>query len=924
MIRRPLLVALLAASLLCGALGGTARAVTFSVGMPAGQSITMDDAIAPLTFTVTNTHATAFITQLRFTFTTTQYWPEWDTQPPNTNWTVTRYSANYIDFTTAVAGARIAPGASLNFTISMKGQNWNNLPRSASDQNDTLASVRAWGSDGTSPTIAAGLPTWPRYSLAVTMVAYPDIINIGQSATLLMQVENRSTAAQSAITANPNPPTITFTGGAALTQTSGPIAAPSPLTLNAGAQGTITYTYRADAAGTAAFSGGASRAGASSRTAASNVIAIAPLAVQVSAAPLSIISGQQVTPLMRVQNTGRGTALQSSIGTSETTIPVASTAGFPTAGTIAIGGEDITYTSVTAGSFAGCSRGANGTTPAAHVVPIAVSFKPTETTLSGDLTAAAVTIPVASTAGFPTIGSLLIDGEEIFFTGLTAASFTGCTRGVSGTLAAAHGNTSIVRSAILTMSFGNIIPTLASSGTAVSTLTSGPAPTVIGSLSLGQSGSFAYGYQVTGTQGQTYQYQGFATADGPVTSNNSTSPQGSISSFIVPNVAGNAVASYSTTISPDTVPTANGATTFRFTYYNGNLSANQNDRVTGITLYWPTGWPNNPTITRCPACSCSGWTTGTGGSATFSTNSAATGIPAGGSCFFDVRFTNTPAVTNDTSYTFYSDLTRRTSTFLTTLQTVATVTANRIVLTANPTTIAADGTATATITATLTGGGAPLAGRTIVFSTTAGRLGPTQSVTNAAGVATVTLTAPISATNLVALVTGTYIRAQGTTTVTLTGAGATPNLQYRGGTLFVAPTSSPYISVREACPGGTYSFELDVINYGTAAMNLTTASYFRFADAGGNVMTAYLNAAAAVGAGAQQHLAFGSPTNAGGGGGVVMNSAMSIGAWLPTLFLTNGVTPQNRNVADRVSVVSCGGGASGGHIRIMRWREVVQ
>lgn len=54
------------------------------------------------------------------------------------------------------------------------------------------------------------------------------------------------------------------------------------------------------------------------------------------------------------------------------------------------------------------------------------------------LTAGATTVNVSSTTGFPTVGIITIDLEAIEYTGTTATSFTGCTRGFDGTTAASH------------------------------------------------------------------------------------------------------------------------------------------------------------------------------------------------------------------------------------------------------------------------------------------------------------------------------------------------------------------------------------------------------------------------------------------------------------------------------------------------------
>lgn len=60
------------------------------------------------------------------------------------------------------------------------------------------------------------------------------------------------------------------------------------------------------------------------------------------------------------------------------------------------------------------------------------------TTLSSAITAGAATITVASTTGFPTAGTITIGTEQISYTGKTASTFTGATRGVNATTAAAH------------------------------------------------------------------------------------------------------------------------------------------------------------------------------------------------------------------------------------------------------------------------------------------------------------------------------------------------------------------------------------------------------------------------------------------------------------------------------------------------------
>jgi len=53
-------------------------------------------------------------------------------------------------------------------------------------------------------------------------------------------------------------------------------------------------------------------------------------------------------------------------------------------------------------------------------------------TLSADATSSATTLTVASTSGWPSSGALYIGAERVTYSGTTATTFTGCTRGVAG------------------------------------------------------------------------------------------------------------------------------------------------------------------------------------------------------------------------------------------------------------------------------------------------------------------------------------------------------------------------------------------------------------------------------------------------------------------------------------------------------------
>ncbi len=137
---------------------------------------------------------------------------------------------------------------------------------------------------------------------------------------------------------------------------------------------------------------------------------------------------------------------------------------FPETGTILIGTEQITYTGFsTSGSeitFTGCTRGANGTTAAAHtdatatndvtllpevslvesVETLGMETRTTKINDSSHFLQGATTLTVDDTSGFEDNGFLRIENELIHYTGKTATSFTGITRGAGGTSDVQHNN----------------------------------------------------------------------------------------------------------------------------------------------------------------------------------------------------------------------------------------------------------------------------------------------------------------------------------------------------------------------------------------------------------------------------------------------------------------------------------------------------
>lgn len=72
------------------------------------------------------------------------------------------------------------------------------------------------------------------------------------------------------------------------------------------------------------------------------------------------------------------------------------------------------------------------------------SSQATTINIVGGISASDTTITVTSTAAFGSTGHLYIESEEITYTGKTATTFTGCTRGANSTTAATHANGKVV------------------------------------------------------------------------------------------------------------------------------------------------------------------------------------------------------------------------------------------------------------------------------------------------------------------------------------------------------------------------------------------------------------------------------------------------------------------------------------------------
>ncbi|MDC1111735.1 flagellar hook-basal body complex protein [Alphaproteobacteria bacterium] len=143
--------------------------------------------------------------------------------------------------------------------------------------------------------------------------------------------------------------------------------------------------------------------------------------------------------------------------------------GFPETGTLLIGTEQVTYTGFTANSttrpfpnndtieitFTGLTRGVNGTTAAIgsdnaavtllsevslveSVESMGLETRATAVNNGAGITAAATSMTVDSTVGFEDSGFIRVGTEVMSYTGKTATTFTGLTRGAGGTTAQIH------------------------------------------------------------------------------------------------------------------------------------------------------------------------------------------------------------------------------------------------------------------------------------------------------------------------------------------------------------------------------------------------------------------------------------------------------------------------------------------------------
>lgn len=136
-----------------------------------------------------------------------------------------------------------------------------------------------------------------------------------------------------------------------------------------------------------------------------------------------------------------------------TTVTVDSTAAFPSAGSIVIDSELITYTGTNGTQFTGATRGAGGTTASVHTGGNSVypSARLAAKILNDPACATVATISVSDNLGddvydgindgFDRRHSFFIDNEYFYCTGKTANQFQNCTRCYAGSSFGLHSST---------------------------------------------------------------------------------------------------------------------------------------------------------------------------------------------------------------------------------------------------------------------------------------------------------------------------------------------------------------------------------------------------------------------------------------------------------------------------------------------------
>ncbi|BAV32705.1 hypothetical protein SCL_0383 [Sulfuricaulis limicola] len=304
-----------------------ARTFTATQTSPAfGSAVDMGSAQA-VTFSVLNTsgggNAGERIYEMRFRLPGTGTVFASSTAAP-AGWTRTAFSTTSVTFRASSWANSIPSGSALGFTLNMV------MRTTTADVTESLRDARASYTLDTNftngitrsgrytPSNTSSWASWALKSLQIVSFQTTDTLGnpitaIGSNTQfrVVLTVKNISSTTQSNIVSNPATPAVTVLTGAVSASVVPPtVYSPSPLTLAAGATGTITYTYNTTvpSSGTIRFSVTNVRNGANnatSRSAVSNILAVSSFVVNINVSKTCLYVSNTVTVTMDyINNSG--------------------------------------------------------------------------------------------------------------------------------------------------------------------------------------------------------------------------------------------------------------------------------------------------------------------------------------------------------------------------------------------------------------------------------------------------------------------------------------------------------------------------------------------------------------------------------------------------------------------------------------------
>lgn len=134
------------------------------------------------------------------------------------------------------------------------------------------------------------------------------------------------------------------------------------------------------------------------------------------------------------------TTLDTTINTSDINIILSSVSKLLEQGSIMIDNEQISYDGIINKTLNNCTRGINSTVANNHSAGTTVQqlFTLGGSSLSSSIESTTTTITVNNIKSFTNSGTVMIDDEEITYTGISGDSMTGCIRGINNTVATSH------------------------------------------------------------------------------------------------------------------------------------------------------------------------------------------------------------------------------------------------------------------------------------------------------------------------------------------------------------------------------------------------------------------------------------------------------------------------------------------------------